>query len=175
MTNRANNGKLISPYGGELINLVVEGEERAELLEKSNRLPSVQISARSLSDIELLATGAYSPLTRFMGKADYERVLTEMRLNDGLLFPIPITLPVEESDLPSWSEQITLSDSRNNTIAVMKIEEVFHYDPQREARLVLGTTDPRHPLRQCTEHNGAVGDGFIPRDTDLAADGPTGH
>jgi sulfate adenylyltransferase len=146
MTNQENNSKLISPYGGELINLVVEGEERDQLLEKSNRLPSVQISARSLSDIELLATGAYSPLSRFMGKADYERVLTEMRLSDGLLFPIPITLPVDEKDLPSWSEQITLSDSRNNTIAVMKIEEVFHYDPQREARLVLGTTDPRHPL-----------------------------
>jgi sulfate adenylyltransferase len=93
-----------------------------------------------------LATGAFSPLDRFMGKADYERVLTEMRLQDGLLFPIPITLPVEEEDLPSWAEQITLSDSRNNTIAVMHIEEVYHYDPQREARLVLGTTDPRHPL-----------------------------
>lgn len=146
MIDQSNNGKLISPYGGALVNLVVEGEERDELLEKSNRLPSVQISSRSLSDIELLATGAYSPLTRFMGKDDYERVLTEMRLRDGLLFPIPVTLPVEESDLPSWSEQITLSDSRNNTIAVMKIEEVFHYDPQREARLVLGTTDPRHPL-----------------------------
>jgi sulfate adenylyltransferase len=81
-----------------------------------------------------------------MGKADYERVLTEMRTSDGTLFPIPITLPVDESDLPSWSEQITLSDSRNNTLAVMQIEEVYHYDPQREARLVLGTTDPRHPL-----------------------------
>ncbi|MGD9091713.1 MAG: hypothetical protein PVF74_02615, partial [Anaerolineales bacterium] len=121
MTDQSNNSRLIGPYGEELVNLLVEGEERQELLEKSNRLPSVRISARSLSDIELLATGAYSPLTRFMCRADYERVLTEMRLNNGLLYPIPVTLPVEESDLPSWSEQITLSDSRNNTIAVMKI------------------------------------------------------
>ena len=140
------NSKLVSPYGGKLVDLMVTGEERQELIEKSNRLPSIQISARSLNDLELLATGAFSPIDRFMGKADYERVLTEMRTTDGTLFPIPITLPVDESDLPSWSEQITLSDARNNTLAVMRIEEVYHYDPQREARLVLGTTDTRHPL-----------------------------
>jgi sulfate adenylyltransferase len=137
---------LISPYGGKLVNLLVTGEERQELLARSNRLPSVQISARALCDLELLATGAFSPLDRFMGKADYERVLTEMRLKNGTVFPIPVTLPLDESALPSWGEQITLADARNNTIAVMEIEEVYHYDPQREARLVLGTTDSRHPL-----------------------------
>jgi sulfate adenylyltransferase len=125
---------------------MVKGEEREELLAISSRLPSVQISARALCDLELLATGAFSPLDRFMRKADYERVLTEMRLQDGTLFPIPVTLPLDESALPNWAEQITLSDARNNTIAVMTIEDVYHYDPQREARLVLGTTDPRHPL-----------------------------
>jgi sulfate adenylyltransferase len=140
------NSILIEPYGGELVNLVVEGEEREELIEKSKRLPSIQISARALCDLELLATGAFSPLDRFMRKADYERVLTEMRMQDGTLFPIPITLPIEEEAMPNWAEQITISDSRNNTIAVMDIEEVYHWDPQREARLVLGTTDPRHPL-----------------------------
>lgn len=137
---------LISPYGGKLVNLVVSGEEREELLERSKRLPSIQISARSLCDLELLATGAFSPLDRFMRKADYERVLTEMRMTDGKLFPIPITLPVEESALPTWGEQVTLCDARNNTLAIMQLEEVYHYDAQREARLVLGTTDPRHPL-----------------------------
>jgi sulfate adenylyltransferase len=137
---------LISPYGGKLVNLVVTGEEREELLARSSRLPSVQISARALCDLELLATGAFSPLDRFMSKADYERVLTEMRLKNGTLFPIPVTLPLDESALPSWGEAITLSDARNNTIAVMQIEDIYHYDPQREARLILGTTDPRHPL-----------------------------
>ena len=146
MVTKSKNGKLISPYGGTLVNLMVTGEERQELLERSRHLPSVQISARSLCDLELLATGAFSPLNRFMGKKDYERVLTEMRLSDGTLFPIPVTLPVDESALPTWGEQITLCDARNNTLAVMQIEEVYHYDPQREARLVLGTTDPRHPL-----------------------------
>jgi sulfate adenylyltransferase len=146
MADKRQSEKLITPYGGQLVNLVVEGEEREELLARSSRLPSMQISARSLCDLELLATGAFSPLDRFMGKADYERVLTEMRLSNGLLFPIPVVLPLDEQAMPSWGEQITLSDARNNTIAVMEIEEVFHYDPQREARLVLGTTDPRHPL-----------------------------
>jgi len=146
MSNKQKENKIISPYGGELVNLVVTGEEREELLAKSNRLPSVQISARSLCDLELLATGAFSPLDRFMTKVDYERVLTEMRLKSGSLFPIPINLPLDSKAMPTWGEQITLSDSRNNTIAVMTIEDVYEYDPQREARLVLGTTDSRHPL-----------------------------
>jgi sulfate adenylyltransferase len=140
------NGTLISPYGGKLVNLVVSGEEREELLAKATKLPSVQISARSLCDLELLATGAFSPLDRFMCQADYERVLTEMRLKDGTLFAIPVTLPLDESALPKWGEAITLNDARNNTLAIMQIEEVYHYDPQREARLVYGTTDPKHPL-----------------------------
>ena len=146
MESNTKQAEMISPYGGKLIDLVVEGEERQELLERSSRLPSVQISQRALCDLELLATGAFSPLDRFMGKADYERVLTEMRLTNGILFPIPVTLPMDEESLPSWGEQITLSDSRNNTIAVMQIEEIYHWDELREARLALGTTDPRHPL-----------------------------
>ncbi len=129
MSGKNKNGALISPYGGKLVNLMVTGEEREELLARSNKLPSVQISARSLCDLELLATGAFSPLDRFMGKADYERVLTEMRLKDGMLFPIPVTLPLDESALPTWGEAITLCDARNNTLAIMQIEEVYHYDP----------------------------------------------
>lgn len=124
MKEKESNSNLISPYAGELIDLMVSEEERQELLERSSRLPSVRISPRSLCDLELLATGAFSPLDRFMGKADYERVLTEMRLENGVLFPIPITLPVDEDALPSWGEQITISDERNNTLAVMQIEEV---------------------------------------------------
>ena len=146
MKENESNSNLISPYAGELIDLMVSEEERQELLERSSRLPSVRISPRSLCDLELLATGAFSPLDRFMGKADYERVLTEMRLENGVLFPIPITLPVDEDALPSWGEQITISDARNNTLAVMQIEEVYPWDSLRESRLVLGTTDSRHPL-----------------------------
>ena len=102
MTQKENKSILIPPYGGKLVNLMVSGEERQELLEKATKLPSVQISARAMCDLELLASGSFSPLDRFMKKADYERVLTEMRTSDGTLFPIPITLPVEESALPSY-------------------------------------------------------------------------
>ena len=146
MTQEKKESILIPPYGGKLVDLLVTGEERQVLLEKATKLPSVQISARAICDLELLAIGAFSPLDRFMKKADYERVLTEMRMSDGILFPIPVTLPVDESALPSYGEEITLNDSRNNTLAIMQIEEVYHYDPQREARLVLGSTDPIHPL-----------------------------
>jgi sulfate adenylyltransferase len=146
MSEKERKNHLISPYGGDLVNLMVTGDARQALIERANHLPSVQISARALCDLELLATGAFSPLDRFMCKADYERVLTEMRLKNGILFPIPVTLPIDEGALPNYSEEIALADARNNTLAVMQIEEVYHYDPQREARLVLGTTDPRHPL-----------------------------
>ena len=140
------NSKLITPYGGKLVNLMVTGEEREGLLAAANRYPSLQISDRNLNDLELLATGGFSPLDRFMGQADYQRVLTEMRLSNGTLFPIPITLTINKADLPTREEWITLRDVRNYIIAVMRIEEVFLWDPTREMRLVLGTTDPRHPL-----------------------------
>jgi len=137
---------LITPYGDKLVNLLVEGEEREALLSQANRYPSVQISARELCDLELLATGGFSPLDRYMCQADYQRVLTEMRLQNGRLFPIPITLTIDKEDLPVRGEWITLRDARNYVIAIMRIEEVFRWDPTREARLVLGTTDQRHPL-----------------------------
>jgi len=137
---------LNEPYGGKLINLVATGEEREALREEANHFPSIQISDRTLHDLELLAVGGYSPLNRFMGKEDYQRVLTEMRLADGTLFPIPITLTINKEDLPTRDEWIALRDSRNYLIAVMRIEEVFTWDPTREARLVLGSTDSRHPL-----------------------------
>src|SRR5258707_11452353 len=90
----AANELLISPYGGELVDLFVAPDEEASLRDRAVALPSVQLSERSLCDLELLATGAFSPLHSFLGQADYRRVLAEMRLADGTLFPIPITLPV---------------------------------------------------------------------------------
>ena len=146
MPEKAKKDILISPYGGGLVDLILEGEERQEWLEKASRLPSIQISRRAMHDLEMIATGAFSPLTRFMGKQDYDSVLKDMRLADGTLFPIPITLTADKDTLPPDAEQIVLRDSRNNLIAVMDLEEIFPWDPQTEAEQVLGTTDPRHPL-----------------------------
>ena len=137
---------VISPYGGKLVNLVVEGAEREALLKEASRLPYIQVSERVMNDLELLATGGFSPLDRFIGEADYRRVMDEMRLSDGTLFPLPVTLPVDRDEFPQDAEKIVLRDARNNVIAVMKLEEVYSWDWKEEASKVLGSTDPRHPL-----------------------------
>lgn len=152
--------ELIPPYGSKgdgdgykehssdhrLVNLVVTGEEREALIARAMKLPSIKISMRALCDLELLATGGFSPLTEFMSKADYERVLREMRLTDGTLFPLPITLTANPAELPMVGEEIALRNANNDPIAVLEIDEVFHWDPETEARLAYGTTDARHPM-----------------------------
>ncbi len=137
---------LIPPYGGTLIDLQAAPDDMPALIEEARSLPYIQLSSRALCDLELLATGAFSPLNRFMGQADYERVLHEMRLADGTLFPLPITLTVNEADLQNVGERVVLRDSRNNMVAIMTLEEVYAWDREQEARLALGSTDPRHPL-----------------------------
>lgn len=140
------NELLVPPYGGKLVNLLVAEEERAELIHKANTLPSIQLSSRSLCDLELLAIGGFSPLDRFMGKADYDRVVEEMRLVNGTLFPMPITLPIDEDTPLRLGKEIALRDSKNNLMAVMKVEEAFAWDADREAHHVCGSLDARHPL-----------------------------
>jgi len=109
-------------------------------------VPSLQLSPRSLCDLELLATGAFSPLDRFMGEADYRRVLEEMRLANGILFPIPITLPVSEAGLDWIGRWIALRSPANDLLAVMLVEECYEWDRSVEAMQVCRTTDNRHPL-----------------------------
>jgi sulfate adenylyltransferase len=146
MSEKIKEEKLIAPYGGKLVNLLVGDDERAALIQESHKLPSIQISQRSLHDLELFAVGGFSPLDRFMGEADYRNVLDNMRLADGTLWPMPITLPVEKEEIPAGAEKIALRDARNNLIAIMAIEEMYLADQTEEARKVLKTTDSRHPL-----------------------------
>ena len=138
--------KLIAPYGGELVNLVATGEERDVLIERTKGLKAIQISARALNDLELLATGAFSPLDRFMGKADYENVLANMRLIDGTLFPLPITLTADPTELPAVGEDLVIRNSLNDLIGIMKLEEIYTWDAEKESRLSYGTNDSRHPM-----------------------------
>jgi len=138
--------KLITPYGGKLVNLVVEGREREELLARASKSSSIKITMRNLCDLELIATGGFSPLTTFMGKADYERVLKEMRLADGTLFPLPITLTADPKELPTVGEDIVLRNANNDMIAVMTLDEVYHWDANTEAALAYGSTDSKHPM-----------------------------
>ncbi len=137
---------LISPYGGRLVELLVRGDEREALTRRANGLPSLQLSDRSLCDLELLATGAFSPLARFMGKADYQRVLEEMRLADGTLWPVPITLPVPDDQRVREGQDVALRNSNNELVAVMRVEEVYAWNLDAEAGHVVGKADPRHPL-----------------------------
>jgi len=138
--------KLIPPYGGKLVDLVVTGKERDELIAHATMLPSIKISMRALCDLELIATGGFSPLKTFMGKADYERVLREMRLADGTLWPLPITLTANPTELPTVGEDLVLRDSNNDLIAILTLDEVFHWDMASEAALAYGTTDTKHPM-----------------------------
>jgi len=137
---------LIHPYGGKLVNLLATDRERAELAVRAGDLKSIQLTARALCDLELLALGAFSPLDRFMGEADYRRVLLEMRLAGGTLFPIPVTLPVPAGAGIKTGTEIALRDSRNELMAVMRVDELFAWNPAEEAREVYGTEDVRHPL-----------------------------
>jgi sulfate adenylyltransferase len=137
---------LIRPYGSRLIDLLVDEAERAERKSYASSLPSIQVSARTQCDLELMATGALSPLDRFMGKRDYERVVDEMRLADGTFWPIPITLPVEPGKDVEPGREIVLRSPTNQMLAILKIEEVFPWDYDHEVRKVFGTADTRHPL-----------------------------
>jgi sulfate adenylyltransferase len=141
-----NKANLIAPYGGKLVNLVLTGDEREKELARAAHLPSLKITMRNLCDLELIATGGFSPLTTFMGKADYERVLQEMRLADGTLWPLPITLTADPKDLPTVGDDIVLRNTNNDVIAILTLDEVFHWDPETEAARAYGSTDSRHPM-----------------------------
>jgi sulfate adenylyltransferase len=138
--------KLIPPYGGKLVNLVVEGKEREDLLARAGKLPSIKITMRNMCDLELIATGGFSPLTTFMGKADYDRVLKEMRLADGTLFPLPITLTADPKELPTVGDELALRSANFDLIAVMTLDEVYHWDAEIEAAHAYGSTDSKHPM-----------------------------
>ena len=138
--------ELIAPYGGRLVDLMVPAEAVEERRAHANQLPSIQLSRRAVCDLELLAVGAFSPLDRFMEQADYQRVLDEMRLADGHLFPVPITLPVDAEENISLDEEIGLRDEQNELLAIMTVEEVYPWDLAETAGKVFATEDVRHPL-----------------------------
>ena len=138
---------LISPYGGKLVDLLLSPETEEDLKAYASRLPSLQLSERVVCDLELLATGAFSPLDQFMGQEDYQCVLDNMRLANGILFPVPITLPVDpDPEVIRIGQEIALRNSKNNLLAVMTIEEIYEWDLAEVAQKVFGTQDLRHPL-----------------------------
>ncbi|HSK80967.1 MAG TPA: adenylyltransferase, partial [Thermoanaerobaculia bacterium] len=138
---------LISPHGGELIDLLTSPERAAELKVSSRDWPSWDLTPRQFCDLELLVNGGFSPLSGFMGKADHDSVCERMRLADGTLWPIPICLDVT----PQVAEKLrvggplALRDPEGVMLAVMHVEELWEPDREKSAQATFGTTDPDHP------------------------------
>jgi len=135
------------PHGGELKDLLVPEAERAALKACSNRLKSWSLNSRQMCDIEMLLCGAFSPLEGFLGRADYDGVCAEMRLVDGTLWPIPVTLDVSEKFAAGLGagDEITLRDGEGVALAVLEIADAWRPDLEAEAVQVFGTTDIAHP------------------------------
>jgi sulfate adenylyltransferase len=136
---------LLPPDSSSLVDLTISKEAIADSLAYATKLRSVQLSERSVCDLELLANGAFSPLDRFMSYEDHERVVDEMRLANGAIFPIPIILPVNPQDV-SLGQDVVLRDAQKMPLAIMTVEEIYQWNSAKVAERVLGTRDLRHPL-----------------------------
>ena len=141
----------VEPHGGSLVNLMVDEERAAVLKEIALNLPDITLSDRQLCDLELLATGAFSPLDGFMTRSDYESVLDRMRLQSGLLWPIPVCLSVSDTKARTLEagQSVTLRDSEGFLLAIIHMEDMWPVDREKEAMQVYGTTDRSH---QGVEH-----------------------
>jgi sulfate adenylyltransferase len=143
---RKDDVKLINPHGGTLINREVVGAERERLVRAAADMPALRLGARSVSDLELIATGAYSPLEGFMTEADYVSVRDHMRLAGGAVWSLPVTLAVtgEEAAALSAGRDVALYQGKR-LLGVLHLEEKFYRDKAREAEQVYRTTDEAHP------------------------------
>ncbi|MBN3875889.1 MULTISPECIES: sulfate adenylyltransferase [unclassified Nostoc] len=152
------NPDAIAPHGGQLVNRIATPEQRAEFLSKADFLPRVELDDRAVSDLEMIAIGAFSPLTGFMNQEDYDRTVTEMRLANGLVWSIPITLSVSEEVASPLQEGslIRLDNSRGEFIGVLQLTQKYHYDKTREAIKVYRTDDVKHPGVQVLYNQGTV-------------------
>jgi len=134
---------LVEPHGGTLVDRSVKGDA-SKAIADARSLPRIQLSDRSICDVICVATGAYSPLEGFMGSADYRSVVDDMRLANGLIWPMPIVLPCRGADVKAGS-RAALVDENGEVVATIDVSEVFNGDPAREAAKVYGTSDEAHP------------------------------
>ena len=125
------------PHGGVLVDRLGAKPGHA------GTLPKVRLDPRELADLEMIGNGALSPLTGFMRRADYECVVEKLRLSDGLLWPLPVTLSVDAS--VKEGQEIALVGAGDAIVGVMQVTEVFSYDKEAEAQRVFGTTQEAHP------------------------------
>ena len=146
--NKQTQSHLIAPHGGELINLLLKPEFAAETKAESRDFPSWDLTPRQICDLEMLLNGGFSPLTGFMNKSDYESVCSKLRLSNGVLWPIPITLDVTEAfakTLQPGSTKVALRDAEGVMIAILHVEDVWQPDRQAEGKAVFNSTSSAHP------------------------------
>jgi sulfate adenylyltransferase len=134
--------QLIAPHGGELIDRTVTGDEAAALASEAADLPRVRLTEKQTADLDMIASGALSPLIGFMGRADYEGTVEDMHLANGLAWAIPVTLTVESA--PEGG-RLALEGYEGGLLAVVDVEEVFEADRENEAQKVFRTTEAAHP------------------------------
>ena len=137
----------IEPHGGELVDRRAPKDEREERKQQAAGLTQVTLGPRAISDLEMISTGVFSPLTGFMGREDYEGVVENMHLANGLVWSLPITLSVSEEEANSINEddEVALADGDGRIVATMTVEDSYTYDKQHEAEKVYRTTDEEHP------------------------------
>lgn len=137
----------IAPHGGTLINRIATPDQRAEFLDKAEYLPRVTLDERAVSDLEMIAIGGFSPLTGFMEQADYDRVVNEMHLANGLPWSIPVTLSVSEEVAAPLKEGtlVRLDNSLGRFVGVLQLTQKYRYDKRHEALMVYRTNEEKHP------------------------------
>lgn len=143
---RDHSPNLIDPFGGKLIDLGIGSDESRRLAERAASMPSIIATPRTENDLELLATGAFSPLDGFMNRADTASVIAEMRLANGTLFPIPVNLMTDEFDGLRLDAEIAIRTVKNDLLAVLTVTEIWEWSSEEFAQNVLGTDDLAHPL-----------------------------
>ena len=138
---------LVEPHGGSLVNLLVDAKRGALLKEIAFNLQDLSLNERQLCDLELLATGAFSPLHGFMTRSDYESVLDRMRLQNEVLWPIPICLDISDIQARTFEagQSVAIRDPEGFLLAVMHIEDIWPIEREKEASQVYGTLDTAHP------------------------------
>jgi sulfate adenylyltransferase len=149
---------LIPPHGGKLVNLLVDASRAAALAKTAAGLPRTKLGEREQCDLELLAIGALSPLTGFMGEADFHRVCDAMQLTSGLPWGCPIVCPVDAAAAAriERGQPVALTDDQDRLLAVMTVTEKYRHDKRKEAEQVFRTTDAAHPGVAVTMGQGDV-------------------
>lgn len=137
----------IAPHGGRLISRIIEDRERETLEEKAPGLKKIKLNSREISDLEMISTGALSPLEGFMVRKDYDSVVDMMHLSNGLPWTIPIALSATEDEAKNLKEgeDIALLNESDEILGVLHLEEKYKYDKEKEADHVYGTPDTAHP------------------------------